>query len=80
MRSIQSVKPTAAAAKKSARGRPLFRELAGKGIFVRSESAATVAEEIPEAYKDVADVVEVMHGAGIARKVAKLVPMAVVKG
>jgi tRNA-splicing ligase RtcB (3'-phosphate/5'-hydroxy nucleic acid ligase) len=39
-----------------------------------------VAEEIPEAYKDVADVVEVMHQAGIARKVAKLVPLAVVKG
>lgn len=69
-----------AQAKKSARGRPIFQELAAKGIHVRSDSAATVAEEIPEAYKDVADVIEVMHGAGIARVVAKLVPLAVVKG
>jgi tRNA-splicing ligase RtcB len=67
-------------AKREARGRPIFRELQEKGIFVRSDSKATVAEEIPEAYKDVADVIEVMHGAGIARKVAKLIPLAVVKG
>ena len=69
-----------AQAKKSARGRPIFQELEEKGIHVRSDSAGTVAEEISEAYKDVADVIEVMHGAGIARKVAKLVPLAVVKG
>ncbi len=69
-----------AQARKSARGRPIFRELEDRGIFVRSDSAVTVAEEIPEAYKDVADVIEVMHGSGVARKVAKLVPLAVVKG
>ncbi|HKE19608.1 MAG TPA: RtcB family protein [Kofleriaceae bacterium] len=69
-----------AQAKKTARGRPIFRELEDRGIFVRSDSAATVAEEISEAYKDVADVIDVMHGSGIARKVAKLVPLAVVKG
>jgi tRNA-splicing ligase RtcB len=69
-----------AAAKKLARGRPLFQELRGRGIFVRSDSQGTVAEEISEAYKDVADVVEVVCGAGLARKVAKLVPMAVIKG
>ena len=68
------------AAKKSARGRSIFRELQDRGIWVRSDRKATVAEEIPEAYKDAADVVEVMHGAGIATKVAKLVPLAVVKG
>jgi tRNA-splicing ligase RtcB len=68
------------AAKKAARGRPIFRELRQAGIFVRSDSKMTVAEEMPEAYKDVADVVGVMHGAGVARKVAKLVPLAVVKG
>jgi len=67
-------------AKKRARGRPLYRELEAKGVFVRSDSMATVAEEMPEAYKDVADVVDVMHGAGITKKVAKLVPLAVVKG
>jgi tRNA-splicing ligase RtcB len=68
------------AAKRAARGRRIFRELERAGVFVRSDSKATVAEEMPEAYKDVADVIEVMHGAGIARKVAKLVPLAVVKG
>jgi tRNA-splicing ligase RtcB len=69
-----------AAAKREARGRPLFQQLRDQGVWVRAESKATVAEEMPEAYKDVADVVEVMHAAGIARKVAKLVPLAVVKG
>jgi tRNA-splicing ligase RtcB (3'-phosphate/5'-hydroxy nucleic acid ligase) len=67
-------------AKEAARGRQLYRELAQQGIYVRSDSMATVAEEISEAYKDVAEVIEVVHGAGIARKVAKLVPMAVIKG
>ena len=67
-------------AKKAARGRPIFRELRDRGVYVRSDSKQTMAEEIPEAYKDVAEVIEVMHGAGIARKVAKLVPMAVIKG
>jgi tRNA-splicing ligase RtcB len=63
-----------------ARGRPLFQELEAKGVFVRANNKRTVAEEMPDAYKDVADVVEVMHAAGIAKKVAKLVPLAVVKG
>ncbi len=67
-------------AKRQARGRAIFRELEDKGVYVRSESKITVAEEMPEAYKDVADVVEVMDRAGIARKVAKLVPLAVIKG
>ena len=69
-----------AKAKKVARGRPIFKELQNKGIYVRSDSKATVAEEIPEAYKDVMSVVDVMDGAGIAAKVAKLIPLAVVKG
>jgi tRNA-splicing ligase RtcB len=67
-------------AKKKAQGRELFRELEDKGVFVRADSRRTVAEEMPEAYKDVADVVDVMHEAGIATKVVKLVPLAVVKG
>ncbi len=69
-----------AAAARSARGRPIVRELEDRGILVRAEGRATLLEEIPEAYKDVADVVDVVHGAGIARKVAKLVPMGVIKG
>jgi tRNA-splicing ligase RtcB len=69
-----------AQAKKAAHGRKIFKELEDQGIFVQSDSKATVAEEISEAYKDVSDVVEVVHGAGLAKKVAKLVPLAVIKG
>lgn len=69
-----------AAAKRAAQGRPIFEELIEKGVYVRSDKRSTVAEEIPEAYKDVANVVDVMDGSGIAPKVAKLVPLAVVKG
>ncbi len=68
------------AASRSAHGRSIVRELAARGIIVRSEGKRTLLEEIPEAYKDVAEVVDVVHGAGIARKVAKLVPMGVIKG
>jgi tRNA-splicing ligase RtcB len=49
-------------------------------VEVRASSYATVAEEIPEAYKDVADVVRVVHGAGIGRKVVRLKPVGVLKG
>jgi tRNA-splicing ligase RtcB len=69
-----------AQAKKAARGRSLERELAEAGVLVRYRGWGTFAEEIPQAYKDVADVVEVVHRAGIARKVARLRPMAVIKG
>ena len=68
------------AALKVAGKKRIFDALQAQGIWVRSMSKRTVAEEIPEAYKDVADVVEVIHQAGIARKVARLEPLAVVKG
>lgn len=68
------------AAKRAARGRSLLRELADRGVTVRSAGIATVAEEMPEAYKDVSEVVEVVHDAGLARKVARLVPLGVIKG
>jgi tRNA-splicing ligase RtcB len=61
-------------------GRDLRREFGERGIEVRAASFATVAEEIPEAYKDVADVVDVVDRAGIGRKVAKLLPLGVLKG
>ncbi len=67
-------------AKKVARPRNIPRELADRGILVRAASKRTVDEEIPEAYKDVGQVVDVVHGAGIGRKVVKLVPIGVVKG
>lgn len=67
-------------AKKEAKHRKLRDEFDELGIQVRASSFATVAEEIPEAYKDVADVVSVVHGAGIGRKVARLKPMGVLKG
>ncbi len=68
------------AAKKLSRGRSIARELEDKGILVRWTGRSTLAEEMPEAYKDVSQVVQVVHGAGISRKVARLRPVAVVKG
>lgn len=62
------------------RGRHVARELEARGIAVRAASRRTVDEEHPGAYKDVADVVGVVTGAGLARLVARLEPMAVVKG
>jgi tRNA-splicing ligase RtcB len=67
-------------AKRLARGRHLLQEMADQGVLVRSEGRTTVAEEMPEAYKDVADVVSSVDGAGLARRVARLVPFAVIKG
>ena len=67
-------------AKKVARGRSIVRELEDRGIFIRSAGRSTVAEEMPDAYKDVSDVVNVIHCAGIGKKVAKLRPLGVIKG
>lgn len=69
-----------AAAKRSARGRSIVREMEERGVIVRSKGYATLAEEIPEAYKDVSEVVDVVQRAGISRRVAKLVPIGVIKG
>jgi tRNA-splicing ligase RtcB (3'-phosphate/5'-hydroxy nucleic acid ligase) len=65
---------------KASRGRFIARELESRGIIVRGASKGTLVEEIPEAYKDVNDVVNVVHGAGISRKVARLKPLGVIKG
>ena len=65
---------------KSWRGRQVVDELAERGIIVRSHSSRGVAEEAPGAYKDVAAVVDAAERAGLARKVAKLVPVACIKG
>ncbi len=62
------------------RGRQVIDDLARRGIVVKSPSARGVAEEAPGAYKDVDAVVEAAHGAGLARKVARLEPVICVKG
>lgn len=67
-------------AKREVQGGELRRDLESQGIRVRAGSLSGLAEEAPQAYKDVDRVIEVVHGAGIARKVARLVPVAVVKG
>jgi len=58
----------------------LLDELKRKGILIRGQSRSGLTEEKPDAYKDVSEVVQVVHNAGIARKVAKLTPIAVMKG
>ena len=68
------------AAKKAAKGRAITRELEDRGITVQGAGLGTIVEEISEAYKDVAQVVEVVHRAGISRKVARLKPLGVLKG
>ncbi|MBN2123948.1 MAG: RtcB family protein [Deltaproteobacteria bacterium] len=65
---------------KAAKGRAINRELEDKGIFVQSRGKRTLKEEIPEAYKDISKVVEAVHGAGLANKVARLRPLGVIKG
>ena len=67
-------------AKASVRGKSIVQEMEKRGVLVASASQKTLAEEIPEAYKDVSEVVGVVHDAGIARRVARLRPIAVVKG
>jgi tRNA-splicing ligase RtcB len=67
-------------AKRAVQGAGLRQELEAGGIHVRAGSLAGLAEEAPVAYKDVDRVVRVVHGAGIAKQVARLKPLAVIKG
>jgi tRNA-splicing ligase RtcB len=67
-------------ARKTVRGAELRRELEHKGIAIRSGSNRRLAEEAPLAYKDVSRVVDVVDRVGIARKVARLRPLGVIKG
>jgi len=69
-----------AAAKRSLRGVDVAQALAARGITVRTGSMGSLAEEASEAYKDVSEVVEVTHKAGISLKVVKTVPIGVIKG
>jgi len=65
---------------KSSKKRAIAKELAERGVVVMAGSRATLHEEIPEAYKNLAEVVEVVHQAGIARKVARLKALGCIKG
>jgi len=68
------------AAVKAARGRRIVDELAQAGVVARAAGHQSLAEEMPEAYKDVRDVVRVVDGFGISTRVARLKPLGVVKG
>jgi len=68
------------AAVKAARGRRIGDELRQRGVLARATGRDALAEEMPEAYKDVQDVVDVVHRFGISTRVARLRPLAVIKG
>jgi len=68
------------AAKRSIRGADVIRELENRGIIVKAESVSALAEEASQAYKDVTEVIDVVHQAGISKKVAMAIPMGVIKG
>ncbi|MEN6617377.1 MAG: RtcB family protein, partial [Syntrophorhabdus sp.] len=67
-------------AKRESKGRSISREMEERGITVRAASLATLAEEMPAAYKDVSKVVNVVHRAGISKLVAKIIPLGSIKG
>jgi tRNA-splicing ligase RtcB len=62
------------------KGRAIAQYLEKQGIFVRAKGRRTLHEEVPEAYKDVDEVVKVVDAAGLSRRVARLRPIGVVKG
>jgi tRNA-splicing ligase RtcB len=68
------------AAVQAARGRRIDRELAERGVVARARGRDALSEEMPEAYKDVADVVDVVHRFGLSTRVARLRPLGVIKG
>lgn len=68
------------AAVKQAQGRRIDQELLSRGVVARARSWKGLAEEQPDAYKDVDLVVEVVHTAGLAAKVARMRPIGVIKG
>ena len=65
---------------KSSKKRAIVQEMAERGVVIIASSRGTLHEEIPEAYKNLAEVVEVVHQAGIARKVARLKALGCIKG
>jgi len=68
------------AARRSMQGRDVVRELENRGTTVKAGNIPSLAEEASQAYKDITEVIEVVHQAGISRKVAMAIPMGVIKG
>ncbi|HKQ49838.1 MAG TPA: RtcB family protein [Phycisphaerae bacterium] len=68
------------AAIRASKGRSIARELADRGVYARARGRTGLEEEQPDAYKDVQEVVSVLHEAGISQKVARLRPIGVIKG
>jgi tRNA-splicing ligase RtcB len=68
------------AAKRSMKGSDIARELESRGITIRAGNIPSLAEEASQAYKDVTEVIDVVHQAGISKKVAMAIPMGVIKG
>jgi tRNA-splicing ligase RtcB len=68
------------AAKRSMKSRDVVQELESRGITIKAGSFPSLAEEASQAYKDVTEVIEVVHQAGISKKVAMAIPMGVIKG
>ena len=68
------------AARRSLRGKDVARDLAERGILVKAGDIPSLAEEASQAYKDVTEVIEAVHQAGISRKVAMAVPLGIIKG
>ena len=68
------------AAMRMVSGQEVVKKLEQKGIIVKCRSMRGIAEEAPLAYKDIDSVVEVVHQAGLSKKVARLIPLAVIKG
>jgi tRNA-splicing ligase RtcB len=69
-----------AQSKKQSQGMNIDQEMARRGVIARYQGRGTMAEEMPHAYKDVADVVETMDRAGISKRVARFRPIGVIKG
>lgn len=68
------------AAIRSLSARQIVQDLARRGILVKCWGERGIAEEAPQAYKNIEEVIDVVHNAGISKKVARLVPLAVIKG
>lgn len=65
---------------KESKNRDITEELARKGVLAKGVSRKGLAEEMPEAYKDIDEVIKVVEGAGLSKKIARMAPVAVMKG